>query len=284
MTTGIVYQLTGMWTAELAVVSIWSLRQHYDGPITLFATDDCIDAARAIAADSRLRVDMQRTVLPKVGKRPHWVAKTFTYLLSPYDYTIYLDSDTVILDDPTPLFGNLVLAQCNAWRIRDDFRYPRSVRIQAKRFRGYSPVLEQMIGRMLDHNGYVVNNGMVSFARNHPLMRELHHLCIGLGHDRLHDEIAMQICLPAYDDVRWVDGRWNALVAYEQQWEERKIAHYHHKYYAYSDRSPDHGPETYRPHLLAALSANAAAMREWIGASRNTHLRSLLPAEFLAAA
>jgi len=279
MRTGIVYQLSGLWTAELCVVSLWSLRQHYHGPVTLFLTEDCASIGAAIQSDNRLNVDLLPAQLPETGRRPHWVAKTFTYLLSPYDYTIYLDSDTVVLADPSPLFGHLVLTKVNELRILDDHQYPKSVRAQFRKFRRHGPIMSRMIDQCYKANRYIVNNGVFGFAREHPLLWELHHLCIGLGDDQMHDEIAMQLCLPRYQDVRWIDGTWNALVAYEKKWADRKIAHYHHKYYATLAR----GRETWLPHLRGAMEANVAGIRDWAGA-HNHHVAGLLAPQLAVSA
>jgi hypothetical protein len=271
MKTGILYQLSGLWTAELCVISLYSLRKHYAGPITLFVTDDCLEVADAVRQDKRLRVDLQRTELPRGGRRPHWVAKTFTYIQTPYDYSLYIDSDTIVLADPSCLFGHLVLPKCADLRILDDHQYPKSVRAQFRKFREHGPVMSGMIDRCYKANRYVVNNGVFGFAKDHPLLYELHHLCIGLRDEQMHDEIAMQLCLPRYDDVRWVEGQWNALVAYEKQWDDRKIAHYHHKYYAKLKR----GRETWTPHLLEAMDQNIAGLRDWAG-KHNPHVAGLL--------
>jgi len=271
MITGIVYQLSGLWTAELCVVSLWSLRQHYHGPVSLFIADDCRVIGQAVESDKRLDVELLPTQLPEGGRRPHWVAKTFTYLLSPYDYTVYIDSDTIVLADPSPLFGHLVLPKCADLRILDDHQYPKSVRAQFRKFRKHGPVMSDMIDRCYKANLYIVNNGVMGFAKDHPLLYELHHLCIGLKDEQMHDEIAIQLCLPRYDDVRWVGGEWNALVAYEKKWADRKIAHYHHKYYATLAR----GRETWLPHLRAAMEANVAGIRDWAG-THNHHVASVL--------
>lgn len=271
MRTGIVYQLSGNWTATLCVVSLWSLRQHYDGPVSLLITDECMDVGKAIAADKRLRVELIPTTRPTDGKRPHWVAKTFTYLQSPYDYSIYIDSDTVIHADPSPLFGDLVLTKVNELRILDNHQYPKSVRHQFRKFRKHGPIMERMIDNCYAANRYCVNNGVWGFAKEHRLLWELHHLCVGLREERMHDEIAMQLCLPRYHDIKWMDGRWNALVAYEKQWGDRKIAHYHHKYYANIAR----GRESFTPVLRDAIDNNVAGLRDWVG-RYNPHVQGLL--------
>lgn len=271
MTSGVIYQLSGTQSSELCVVSLWSLRQHYSGPVTVFITDDCKRIARLIRGDKRLRVDLAPMSLHG-GMRPHWVAKTFTYLQSPYDYSIYLDSDTVVLSDPKFLFGHLTVAKCNEMRVLDDHRYARSVRRQMSKFKNvHGPIMDQMVDHVYKANRFVVNCGMVAFAREHPILWELHHLCIGLKDEKMHDEAAIQLCLPHHNDVRYVDGAWNSLVAYDDHWEDRKIAHYHHKHFANIDR----GRETWMHHLHAAMQANAAGIREWAG-QYNRVVHSLL--------
>ena len=274
MTYGVIYQLSGLWTAELCVVSIASLRENFKGRVVLFFTSDCAQIAKAIQADSRLDVELLPTELPKTGRRPHWVAKTFSYLQTPFDYSIYVDSDTIVSADPSPLFGHLVLSKCNELRILDEHQYPKSVRAQFRKFRRHGPILNAMIDGCYKANRFIVNNGVIGFAREHPILWELHHLCVGLRDEQMHDEIAIQLVLPRYQEVRLVDGRWNALVAYENQWNERKIAHYHHKYYAKLRR----GRETWIPHCKKAIEQNFAGLADWAG-KHNPHVATILSGE-----
>lgn len=289
---GIIYQLSGPFTAELLVVSLASLRSSYDGPVTVFCTQDVQQIAEQIGADARLNVQLAPTILPRGGyqcfdceelavcpkcqqtiemRRPHWICKCFNYLLSPYDQTIYLDSDTVVLDDPSPLFTDgFTVARCADLRIVDEHQYPRSVRRQFRKFRQFSPILERMIDRCYQTNNYIINNGMLAFGRNHPMLREIHHLCVGLGSQKMHDEIAIQLIAPDYE-LNWVDGRWNALVAYETLWEERKIAHYHHKYYAQMER----GSSSWLPYLEYAVQQDFAGISKWRG-RYNHYIAALL--------
>lgn len=265
-----IYSLSGPACASQLVCSLWSLRQHYDGPVTVFATPDARPLAEVIRQDQRLRIDVQATQRFDDCPRPHWVTKAFTYLQSPYKYTIYLDADTLVSSDIHPMFGRFVVAKCNDLRILDKHQYPNSVRRQMFQFRKFGPVFGRMLDDTYKANLHIANNGVLAFQRDHPVLREMHHLAMGFRQLRLHDELALNMLLCYYPDVQRVDGRWNALVRYQDGWPDVVVAHFHHKTSFQNDR----GRAMFGRHLREAIEADAGGIAVW-GGKENDRIRAL---------
>jgi hypothetical protein len=89
---GVLYIAFGERYVREAIYSASTLRAHSDVPVTLFADRD-------VASPDIDRVE--------VFEPTHKRAKVEMLPRSPYDRTLYLDSDTRILDDVSPLFDLL---------------------------------------------------------------------------------------------------------------------------------------------------------------------------------
>jgi hypothetical protein len=256
-------------------VSIYTLRQHYAGPVCLFYTEDCRHFAKAIAADKRLGpIQIARTVLLSEGNpRPHWTAKAYHYLSSPYMQTIYLDGDTLVLADIDELFECQLLfavTTCNGekLRLKSDSPYPISLRKQIQKLKNYGPVCAHMVRDAERRNGYAANNGVLAFRKHHPALWEIHHLAVGFRKERLHDEIATQLVLPRHEnDITYVGGEWNALTKYEDNWDNAKIVHLHHDSHwkNHGQWGGTRGRNKWIPEFLKARSDNAGGLKEWAG-------------------
>jgi hypothetical protein len=100
-TTGIVYLLTSNQLAARLVVSLYSLRKFYDGPITVFSTrPESREIGELCARDATLRVDHRQIAeRPGRGHVSAYLTKTLTMLESPYDTTVFLDADTLVVGD-----------------------------------------------------------------------------------------------------------------------------------------------------------------------------------------
>ncbi len=273
MTQGIIYGLTGPSHAELFAVSLWSLRQHYGGPVTLFVTPCCQELGETICADARLECSLAKTMRLDDNPRPHWITKAMLYLQSPYDHTIYLDGDTIILADPSPMFDDritMAVTRCRGekLRLKSDHQYPISLRKQVQKMRGYGPIMSGMVERAEDANVYAQNNGVLAFPRNHPALWEIHHLSVGFRRERLHDELATQLVLPRHQDtIRYVGGEWNALAKYEDRWDRAKIVHLANGSHLKDWRGwgGHRGVDLWLHWLRSAWEADAGGLQRWCG-------------------
>lgn len=256
-----IYSLSGPASASQLVCSLWSLRQHYDGPVTVFVTPDARPLIEMIRQDRRLRIEVQATQRFDDCPRPHWVTKAFTYVQSPYQFTIYLDADTLVLSDIHPMFGRFVVAKCNDLRILDKHQYPTSVRRQMFRFRRLGPGFGRMLDDTYKANLHVANNGVLAFQRDHPVVWRMHDMAMGFRQLRLHDELALNMILCHHNDVQRVDGRWNALARYQDGWPDVSVAHFHHKTFFQNSR----GREMFSAHLRLAIEADVGGISTWGG-------------------
>lgn len=103
---GVIYSLSGPAYAELLTVSLWTLRQHYSGPVAVFCGPGCREAAAPLPDDPRLRpVELIDMDLPQVPRHAHYCVKPSVALASPFDATVFLDADTLVCGEIDELFG-----------------------------------------------------------------------------------------------------------------------------------------------------------------------------------
>src|SRR5687767_15145988 len=100
MNVGVVYLLTNPQLAARLVVSIYSLRKWYDGPVTVFTTrPESHEIGQLLADDKRLVVD-HRTTSEAEARNTHiaaYLTKPAVLAESPYERTIFLDADTLVV-------------------------------------------------------------------------------------------------------------------------------------------------------------------------------------------
>lgn len=116
-TKGILYLVIGKKHYPRLVVSLYSLRKHYAGEIAItFPENEQHPILQQIADDSRLRINLVPWKLPDLVQQQPYVAKAMLQHITPYDHTLFLDADTLIvrpLDDLwiTPTLTIVQMAQ-----------------------------------------------------------------------------------------------------------------------------------------------------------------------------
>lgn len=103
MTKGIIYLVSGNKMAVRLMVSLHSLKRHYGGPLTVLTAHmdrDYIDILHA-AGIQTIPIDIN------IGHKEAQVAKSRLNQYAPYDRTIFLDADTLLLASPEPAFEYL---------------------------------------------------------------------------------------------------------------------------------------------------------------------------------
>jgi hypothetical protein len=205
MTHGVIYLLTDMQLAARLVVSLYSLRRWYSGPITVFTTrpESHAIASRCVS-DRRLQVHHERCdERPGRGSyHSSYLTKTVFLEASPYRLSVFLDADTVVNGDISELFlearsVNLVatafcgmkttakptsdLLQC--WRALQDDAKMRSYKLKTR--------LDQLLFKQFP----AINSGVFAFRHVPRILRRWDALTLAARNLPHPDEIALQLML-----------------------------------------------------------------------------------------
>ena len=233
MNRGVLYFVAGDRHNVHAIVSIASLRKWWKGPVAICTEDQGPgrECAEWIARDDALapvQVIPDKQMIGG-GKGKSYFAKTVLPRLSPFEQTIFLDADTLVVGDISPLWpdvasGEFVLTQFADW-----------VTTGSKmrgRLTPWGDVDPERTGRMLQdyehqtcksqvyHDGRwkwpALNTGVMAWSVNSEQFTEdWHHTCAKRV-VFMADELAAQIIFPDHPH-RIMDDRFNASVVYPRQ-------------------------------------------------------------------
>ena len=105
MALGVVYVATGESFLRGAALSIATLRRDYAGPVMVL-TDKAAPRFAAFAKKYKVTVNVQATGEEHAGISSR-LLKTRTALLCPYETTLFLDADTLVLEPICNIWGYL---------------------------------------------------------------------------------------------------------------------------------------------------------------------------------
>ena len=256
---GVLYLSVGEKHALHLAVSTYSLRRHWHGPVAIICDEASYALAQRIAlSDARrgavsviepLKVDLASGV----GRGMQYAHKTRLPELSPFKRTIFIDADTVVKGDLSPIAppdGMTTLTRFANWT---------TVGNKMKgRCEGWREVAPDHVKRMTTAEYPALNTGVMgwsgdggAFARawREMTMRRVSFIC---------DEIAAQLIYPDFP-VKLLDDRFNASVIYSKiATEDVVVWHGHGKKFL---RRPT-GQAIFRPVYEAARRENWAGLAD----------------------
>jgi hypothetical protein len=170
MSKGILFYNYGRGCLPRMAVAIHSLRKHYDGNVTLISDGEESDAVcNHFAIDARLKVNVIAPLIDvKKDKNHHYLVKCRMHELSPYDVSIFLDADTLVLGDLTPLFA---MAEANEFVVPQFSDWKSSGKTIARRIRGWSDIKPGYVEGAIAF-GPAVNTGVFGFAKHSAFMKD----------------------------------------------------------------------------------------------------------------
>ena len=230
MTRGVVYMLLGAKHAVHLAVSLCSLRQWYDGPVCVLCDMEGYGWARWIiepeCADDVERVfDYQIIFDQQLNQPAGKLLKTLVPSLSPYDATLFLDADTLVVGDIGelwPIHHELVLTQFSDWlTTRNRMR---------RRIAEWSDIEPMLAAHCLHFGEPVINTGVMAWERGAAVLEEWRKLAWKrpdkVGRYDPTDELALQLVFREYPS-RILDCRWNASVVFDWMRPDVRIWHAH---------------------------------------------------------
>lgn len=221
MTEGVIYYNRGFKCVVRLIVSLFSLRKHYKGPITIFMEGDGL---------AQLAEDMRKTFSADViyDANPNtttYVRAVEVCMKAPYDINAWIDADTLILGEISEVFEgakdhDIAIAHFAGW---DSFGNQISKRI--KKYEGLVP--QEYIEKALAY-GPAINCGVYSFPKNSRMLPEW--LSVAKKGEKtgmfIPDEVACQVLLPQYK-TKILPLKYNVSVRHDPGTKDIRIIHYH---------------------------------------------------------
>lgn len=205
---GVTYLFCGVGFAERMVVSLHSLRDHWQGPVTVFVTDDdCEVVIKKVVG--QLDLDCRRVEGMKIRRHPAYVNKTLIPTWTPYKQTIFIDGDTLIVGTFDELFEPpLAITSFGDWQTQG-----RRMSGRINRWKGKSRMIDELISRQLAESLPAINTGVFAFHRGAAGLATWHEITKAGAGMHMTDEIAMQLLFSELDGTcHVVDDRFNCMV------------------------------------------------------------------------
>lgn len=285
MTNGVVFMIQGSKHWNQLVVAVYSLSKHYDGRVCLIAGDDeGEEVSNNIQAEDHnlgLDISVLRWDAPtrgQTGKSGQCYAnKCEMGRLTPFDQSIFLDADVLVVDSLDDLWPKVREVKLTAFA-----DWVTTGKMMGSRIARWKDVCPDEYKMMSEKPYPAINTGVIGFCRYSTFMpdwkattnRNVCFIC---------DEIAAQLIFVRHN-VIVMDDRWNFSPKYSKQNDKSclpisnfpKIIHYHGKQHARPDKSD--GYKTWIPVYKECLDQNIAGIQDWTP-GRDRHLRKYLEAE-----
>jgi hypothetical protein len=258
---GVVYLLCGMGAAERLAVSAHSLRRHWDGPATVMVrTDVERELAEKIAFDLN---GMEVLHVPELHQRA-MLSKTLIPDWTPYEETLFIDADTLIVGPLEEMFGEpLTLTRYAEWK--------SNKRLTAKWIGRWVKQLDAMFGDeaedfrdmaldQLEHPFPAINTGVFAFRKDNANLRAWQHLSWLWPRAWAVDQLAMQI-LTSRIPHRMMDDRFNNSATHGHETIDVRIVHFHGKKHCGSRPCARQWKEAFR----TSWECDIGGLRGWAG-------------------
>jgi len=223
MTEGIIYYNKGTKMLVRLAVSLSSLRQCYDGDATILSEGDLShDTCQKLAQEfgvSYKEVEYKT----KKAKNDTYLNASLSHEKTPYDLTVWLDSDTLVIRNGFPFLFyeankyEFAIAQIANWETGGKI---------GKRIKMWKDIYPEFIQPALDF-GPAINCGVFSFSKDSKLMKDWWTLAEKGQHLFIPDETCCQLILPQYPHAI-LPQEYNCSCKHSDPYNELVyIIHYH---------------------------------------------------------
>lgn len=249
-----------------AIVALHTLRQHWDGNVTFFLEDPYPHEFTEVCDTFGVNV-VQCEAQPTTKTL---VRKTELFVESPYDYTLWLDADTITVGKIDEMFDylenyDIVIPHFSGW-----WSDGPTIARRIKRYEGIAD--KKYLDEALKHNA-AINTGVLSYRRNVPFMKDWIELAQkGMGKMFIPDEVAFQVLYPSYTGIYIAPQKFNVSVRFGNEVEDKRIIHYHGQKHCMPFKLCDIWKETFQQ----LRDSNVANINHYVEEYTDRRLRKYL--------
>lgn len=191
---GVIYYNTGTKCLARLAVSIRSLKKHYSGPIAIISdgpesSRECEFIAKVLGVDC-----VHTTISVDLGPQETFLKKTLLHRYTPYDISLYLDSDTLVRRDPKVL---LAFAAKHDFVATNFANWVSTGNTMRSRIMAWQPHYPNDIAEAINF-GPALNAGVYAFKKSSEFMADWYNLTLPGRHIFLPEETSMQVHLRKY--------------------------------------------------------------------------------------
>jgi len=276
---GVVYFNHGTKYLARLAVSLWTLREHFGGLVTILDTGHDQGLLANFASDKRLGVSVRKIPLAATEKNACYVTKASLWRHIHYEHAVFLDADTAVKGSINPLFNfadehGFVVTRFSNWTTTGHLVSKRLRRWKNIRCEGMHVGL--LLYQSLDAPHAAINTGVVAWRRGAAFLEKWEALSAAGWSCPFTDELAAQLLLRRCQHVM-VNERFNASPMHRKCPSDDVVVHHFHgdKHTAYCRANGVVGQVVWLPLITDVIRHNVANINDWIPAG-DTGLETLL--------
>lgn len=277
MNKTIFYLMSGPAHLPYLVVSLDSLRNHWDGKVVVYAWPESIGIVEHIAQDERLAIEPVEWKPDRTGRNAQFECKIQIAQTIECDVGLYLDADTMIQGNLDRLFDEaddygFVATQFNDWTTHD-----RLVPGRIKGMRQFPEIDQDAVEELINHDYFSVNGGIWAFKPSSPVLPKWYEWTCLARPIFISDETVlhvMQIIFRKGEFYTLSGGDYNCSCKFQPKHlkdEDVVIRHFHGNCNTKWSKS-QRGVKIWYPHFYRCLRSNVGNIRDWIGKIRNKNM------------
>lgn len=230
---GIIFYNSGLKCLPRLLVAVKSLRDNYKKNISIISEEDSgYETCKNICEYFGCDLVKTKSSIKQVNKF-YWYEKARMHNYTPYNTTIFMDSDTLTLKTPEDLFetteeNEFCATQFSNWRCNKV--------IIKKRLLPWSKIDEQLYKKTIQINNYSVNAGVFSFVKDSELMKNWFDFTINIPNAVLPEESTCHLLLNKYKG-KIVESKYNCSCKHDDpNKKDTRIIHYHGRKHCRKDK------------------------------------------------
>jgi len=288
----IFYLMSGAAHLPYLVCSLYTLRDHYDGPVFVYAWSESIDIVEEIAKDPRLRIEPRYREPAHKSKNAQFMDKIQLAQdqQGAVDKVLYLDADTTIHGKLDKLFvaakkKGFVATQFCDWKSNQGIPSKRIDKLKQ-----YPEINQQAVDSCLNSPWPSVNGGVWAARTNTAILPFWYKYTKIAQNEFIADEVVLHTLLPIFysaDDLVDKDGltvieekgRFNNSAIKKFQCKDLRdedvvVMHYHGDSNVRPDKSV-RGFELWWPLFQHCVEANVGRIANWIDKIDNNWMKKV---------
>lgn len=215
----IVYNIGTKMFVRLCVM-LHSLREHYEGNVSIIADSSSINTCKEIA--DKYSANVVRADFPQLEKNTAYLNACLMHTVTPYDNTLWIDSDCLVLNRFSEVFDYIKESQFVIAQFSDWTTYRGLVH---KRIKSWGEFHPDMVEKALSF-GPAINCGVFGFSSESQLAKDWYDKALPGKMGFIPDETCCQLMLPFYPH-RILDPIYNTSCKFGDITDETKIVHFH---------------------------------------------------------
>jgi len=270
MSNGIIYYNFGTKCLPRLLVSVNSLRKHFNGSVCIISSgEESKDICQRISKEYSCEFKEIVSDINEI-KHHYFFEKSRMHIYTPFEKTFFIDSDTVIIKDPSDIFeiieeNDFVVPKFSNWTTK-------TKRIQ-KRLSHWRTIDNELVEETISKNSPSVNVGTYGFKKDSEFMKNWFDFTIKIPNAILPEESSCHLLLNRYKGIV-IDRKYNCSCKFDNPFiEDTRIIHYHGKKHCkIVDGEIKYNGELWKKEWKEVFKKNSCGVKEWWEKSGDKYL------------